>query len=102
MAWVCLAAAAGINGDTIVLKNGRRITALSVTRLFEPGPGRILGPYHHASGGSIKHGRRTQFHGRSFTLPGSEFFHIVEGRIRFQRGYWDKVTWFGQFGLPID
>src|SRR5207302_1212472 len=39
-----------------------RITALSVTRFFEPGPGRSLGPYHHASGGSIKHGRRTQFH----------------------------------------
>ncbi len=32
MASVCLAAAAGISGDTIVLKNGRRITALSVTQ----------------------------------------------------------------------
>jgi tetratricopeptide (TPR) repeat protein len=32
MASVCLLAAAGISGDTIVLKNGRRITAWSVTQ----------------------------------------------------------------------
>jgi len=32
MASVCLLAAAEIFGDTIVLKNGRRITALSVTQ----------------------------------------------------------------------
>src|SRR2546427_10746442 len=32
MASLCLAAAAGISGDTIVLKNGRRIKALSVTQ----------------------------------------------------------------------
>jgi len=25
----------------------------------------------------------------------------VEGKIKFQRGYWDKATWFGQLGLPI-
>ncbi len=29
-----------------------------------------------------------------FTLHGSEFFNIVEGWIRSQRGYWGKVTWF--------
>jgi len=29
-----------------------------------------------------------------FALHAFVFFHIVEGRIRFQRGYWDKVTWF--------
>jgi tetratricopeptide (TPR) repeat protein len=32
MASLCHAAAAGVSGDTIVLKNGRRITALSVTQ----------------------------------------------------------------------
>jgi len=26
---------------------------------------------------------------------------VVEGKIKFQRGYWDKATWFGQLGLPI-
>jgi steroid delta-isomerase-like uncharacterized protein len=40
--------------------------------------------------------------GRSFTLRGCGFFHIVDGKIRFQRGYWDKATWFRQLGLPVD
>jgi len=39
--------------------------------------------------------------GRAFTLRGSGFFHVVQGKIKFQRGYWDKATWFGQLGLPI-
>ena len=39
--------------------------------------------------------------GRSFTLRGSGFFHIVDGKIRFQRGYWDRASWFGQLGLPV-
>jgi len=26
---------------------------------------------------------------------------VVEGKIKFQRGYWDKATWFGQLGLPL-
>jgi steroid delta-isomerase-like uncharacterized protein len=39
--------------------------------------------------------------GRAFTLRGSGFFHVVEGKIKFQRGYWDRATWFGQLGLPI-
>ncbi len=32
--------------------------------------------------------------GRSFTLCGCGFFHVVGGKIQFQRGYWDKATWF--------
>lgn len=39
--------------------------------------------------------------GRPFTLRGSGFFHIVDGKIRFQRGYWDRASWFGQLGLPV-
>ncbi len=23
------------------------------------------------------------------------------GRIKFQRGYWDKASWFHQLGLPV-
>jgi steroid delta-isomerase-like uncharacterized protein len=38
--------------------------------------------------------------GRSFTLRGCGFFHVTDGKIRFQRGYWDKATWFRQLGLP--
>src|SRR5688572_29822939 len=40
--------------------------------------------------------------GRSFTLRGCGFFHVIEGKIRVQRGYWDRATWFKQLGLPID
>jgi limonene-1,2-epoxide hydrolase len=34
-------------------------------------------------------------------LRGYGFFHLVEGRIVFQRGYWDKLTFLRQHGLPI-
>jgi len=40
--------------------------------------------------------------GCSFTLRGCEFFQVTDGKIRVQRGYWDKATWFRQLGLPID
>ncbi|MBD2576114.1 ester cyclase [Oscillatoria sp. FACHB-1406] len=39
--------------------------------------------------------------GKSFTLQGCGFFHIVEGKIKFQRGYIDKHTWFAQLELPV-
>ena len=34
-------------------------------------------------------------------LRGCGFFHVVEGRIVFQRGYWDKLTFLRQQGLPV-
>lgn len=34
-------------------------------------------------------------------LRGCGFFHVVEGRIAFQRGYWDKLSFLRQHGLPI-
>ena len=34
-------------------------------------------------------------------LRGCGFFHVVEGHIVFQRGYWDKLTFLRQHGLPI-
>jgi steroid delta-isomerase-like uncharacterized protein len=39
--------------------------------------------------------------GRSFTLSGCGFFQIIEGKIKFQRGYWDRATWFAQLGIPM-
>jgi steroid delta-isomerase-like uncharacterized protein len=39
--------------------------------------------------------------GRLFELRGCGFFHVTEGKIRFQRGYFDKATWFGQLGIPL-
>lgn len=35
-------------------------------------------------------------------LRGCGFFHIVDGKIKFQRGYWDKLSFLKQHGLPIE
>lgn len=34
-------------------------------------------------------------------LRGCGFFHVVDGKIVFQRGYWDKLTFLRLQGLPI-
>ncbi len=34
-------------------------------------------------------------------LRGCGFFHVVDDRIRFQRGYWDKLTFLREHGLPL-
>ncbi len=34
-------------------------------------------------------------------LQGCGFFHVVEGLIVFQRGYWDKLTFLRQHKLPL-
>jgi limonene-1,2-epoxide hydrolase len=34
-------------------------------------------------------------------LRGCGFFHVVDGRIEFQRGYWDKLTFLRLQGLPM-
>ncbi len=34
-------------------------------------------------------------------LRGCGFFHITAGRIRYQRGYWDKLTFLRQHHLPL-
>lgn len=34
-------------------------------------------------------------------LRGCGFFHIRDDRIVFQRGYWDKLTFLRQHGLPL-
>jgi len=34
-------------------------------------------------------------------LRGCGFFEVVDGRIRFQRGYWDQLSFLRQQGLPI-
>lgn len=34
-------------------------------------------------------------------LRGCGFFQIADGRIVFQRGYWDKLTFLRLQGLPI-
>ena len=34
-------------------------------------------------------------------LRGCGFFQVVDGKIRVQRGYWDKLTFLRQHGLPM-
>ena len=34
-------------------------------------------------------------------LRGCGFFHVTDGRIKFQRGYWDKLSFLRQHNLPI-
>ena len=39
--------------------------------------------------------------GRKFEIRGCGFFHIVDGQIMLQRGYWDKVSWYSQIGVEL-
>ncbi|MEQ9216531.1 MAG: nuclear transport factor 2 family protein [Cyclobacteriaceae bacterium] len=34
-------------------------------------------------------------------LRGCGFFQVVEGKIKFQRGYWDKLSFLRMHNLPI-
>ena len=34
-------------------------------------------------------------------LRGCGFFHVVDGKIHFQRGYWDKLSFLRLQGLPL-
>lgn len=40
--------------------------------------------------------------GKSFEIRGCGFFNFRERKIVLQRGYWDKLSWFSQVGLPIE
>jgi hypothetical protein len=34
-------------------------------------------------------------------LRGCGIFHVIDGKIKFQRGYWDKLSFLRQHNLPI-
>ncbi|MGC9344339.1 MAG: ester cyclase [Bacteroidales bacterium] len=34
-------------------------------------------------------------------LRGCGFFHIIKGKIKFQRGYWDKLSFLRKQGLTL-
>ena len=40
--------------------------------------------------------------GKTFEIRGCGFFNFRDGKIIYQRGYWDKLSWFKQVGLPIE
>ena len=34
-------------------------------------------------------------------LLGCGFFHIIDGKIKFQRGYWDRLSFLRMHNLPL-
>ena len=70
-----------------------------VERLFEAGEWAIL----EWSGGATWKGEFAGMlpNGKTFTLRGCGFFHVTHGKIKYQRGYWDRATWFKQLGIPV-
>ena len=34
-------------------------------------------------------------------LRGCGFFNVIDGKIKFQRGYWDRLSFLRQHNLPI-
>ena len=34
-------------------------------------------------------------------LRGCGFFHVIDGKIQFQRGYWDKLSFLKIHNLPL-
>jgi limonene-1,2-epoxide hydrolase len=34
-------------------------------------------------------------------LRGCGFFHVIDNKIAFQRGYWDKLSFLRLYGLPM-
>ena len=38
----------------------------------------------------------------SLGLRGCGFFHITDQKIKFQRGYWDKLSFLIMHNLPIE
>ncbi|MBD2434918.1 MULTISPECIES: nuclear transport factor 2 family protein [Fischerella] len=89
-----------IHADLINFFRSTPDTYTHIENLFEDGDWAIL----EWSGGGTFIGNEAESSapGRKYTLRGCGFFHVVDGKIRFQRGYWDKLTWFKQVGLPID
>lgn len=34
-------------------------------------------------------------------LRGCGFFHVIKGKIKFQRGYWDKLSFLRKHNMPL-
>lgn len=61
-----------------------------IENLFEDGEWVIL---EWSGGGTFKPT------GKKFKFEGCGFFHIVQSKIKFQRGYWDMASWKERVGL---
>ena len=71
----------------------------NIENLFEDGQWAML----EWSGGATWQGEFAGMapNGRAFTLQGCGFFHVIDGKIKYQRGYWDRTTWFKQLRIPV-
>lgn len=39
--------------------------------------------------------------GQRYAIRGCGFFRVKDGKIKLQRGYWDKASWYAQIGVPL-
>ncbi|OKH44342.1 polyketide cyclase [Calothrix sp. HK-06] len=89
-----------IHADFVNFFRSTPDTYTHIENLFEDGEWAIL---EWTGGGTfVGNEAKSIAQGKKYTLRGCGFFHIVDEKIRFQRGYWDKASWFKQVGLPID
>ena len=74
-------------------------TVTRVENLFQDGEWAML----EWSGGATWRGKFAGMspNGKTFTLRGCGFFHVIDGKIKYQRGYWDRASWFQQLGIPV-
>ena len=67
-------------------------TYTHIENLFEDGEWAILEWF----GGGTFIGDGTELDkGKKYTLGGCGFFHVIDGKISFQRGYWDRQSFPG-------
>ena len=91
-----LAGKAAIHADFVQFFQSIPDTYTHPENIFEDGEWAIV---EWSGGGTFMGGEGA---GRAVKLQGCGFFHIVEGKIRFQRGYWDMFTWLKQTGQPLE
>lgn len=87
---------AAIHADFVRFFQSLPDTYTHPENLFEDGEWAIL----EWSGGGTFVGAGASAGAGTLKLQGCGFFHVVEGKIRFQRGYWDMFTWLKQTGQP--
>lgn len=87
--------------------NGRSAIKRDYGSFFEVSPDSMFSIenlFEDANWGIIEWRAKGTFRptGKSYNLNGSGFFQIENQKIVFQRGYWDKHTWFSQIEIPLD
>ncbi|HEY1014901.1 MAG TPA: nuclear transport factor 2 family protein [Herpetosiphonaceae bacterium] len=72
-------------------------TVTRIENLFEDGEWAIL---EWSGGGTFVGAPGLEMEKpQPYAMQGCGFFHVVDGLIIFQRGYWDRLSWLSQLGL---